>query len=180
MKKTKIAVLSLCLGLLIAVSLPVARAASRENQAKEILKELQLSAATVAGQTDELSLSIRDGNWSPETQAYRLETVKEEVNQMGREMSKLEQERGTLRLWEQQAIDRSLPLLQEIAANTESAITYFNANKSHLWAETYRGYVEDVRQDSEQISKTVKGYLKYAKLEDQKQRLQENLEMRAN
>jgi len=49
-----------------------------------------------------------------------------------------------------------------------------------LWAETYRGYVEDVRQDSEQISKTVKGYLKYAKLEDQKQRLQENLEMRAN
>jgi septal ring factor EnvC (AmiA/AmiB activator) len=151
-----------------------------ETQAKESLKEVEQAAATAADEADQLRQIIYSVTSSPETHSAQLEALKDEINQMGREISDLEAERESLTPWEQRAIDQTLPLLHDAAANTENAIEYFNNNKTHLWTEAYRGYADHVWQDSDQIAKSLKNYLKYAKVHDQERHLQESLRLGAN
>jgi hypothetical protein len=79
---------------------------------------------------------------------------------------------------EQQALDNILPLFRTVAANTESAIDYFNEHQEHLWTEANREYAYRVSQDSEQIAKILKNCLKYDKLLMQEKQVEEHI--RAN
>jgi hypothetical protein len=94
---------------------------------------------------------------------------------MGREIQTLEDERGTLSPWQVQAVDRSLPLLKEVAANTQQAISYFN-NNGHLWTAQYREYVKNIWSDSEQVSRNLKNYVALARVHNREQRLTQTIE----
>ena len=97
----------------------------------------------------------------------KLTALKGEVNRMSQEISSLRAQRESLSPWEQQALDEVLPLLQATAANTESAIEYFNENRDRLWTETYRDYADRVWKDSDQMAKILRNYLKSDRLLDQ-------------
>jgi hypothetical protein len=66
--------------------------------------------------------------------------------------------------WERHAVEKILPLFQEAAANTESAIDHFNEN--HLWIDGNRERAGRVSHDSEQIAEILKNCLKYDKLRE--------------
>jgi hypothetical protein len=172
--------------MLITLSLSVAQAVVRvptsisvadlakETLAKKTLQQVQASASAVATQADQLGM-ISDSKASSDSHLAKLTVLKAEVNRMGQEMSNLEAERESLVPWEQQAVDKVLRLLQATAANTDNAIAYFNENRHSLWTEAYRDYAHSVRQDSAQISKTLKDYLKYDKLREQEVRAEERI-----
>ena len=84
-------------------------------------------------------------------------------------------QRDSLSPWERRALDEVLPLLQATAANTESAIEYFNENRDHLWMETYRDYVDRVWQGSGQMAKILKNYLKSDRLTEQQVYVEERV-----
>jgi hypothetical protein len=84
-------------------------------------------------------------------------------------------ERESLAPWEQQAVETVLPLLQAATANTASAIEYFRETRGRLWTAAYRDCADRVWQDSEQIAKILKDYLKYDKLRAQEIRLEERI-----
>ena len=162
----------------ITLSLPVAQAGvgmpgtitvaelARETAARKTLTRAQASACAAADEADQLR-RIADPMFSPDSHRDKLTALKGKVNRMGQEISSLRAERESLAPWEQQAIDEILPLLQATAENTESAIEYFNAHGDRLWMETYRDYVDRIRQGSDQIAKILKNYLKYDRLRDQ-------------
>jgi hypothetical protein len=164
--------------ILITLSLPLAHAGvgmpgtitvadlAKETLAKKTLKRAQASAAVVAGEADELR-RVSNSMCSPEWHVDKLTALKGEVNRMGQEISSLRAERDSISPWEQQAVDEVLPLLQATAANTESAIEYFNENSDHLWMETYRDHADRVWRGSDQIAKILKIYLKSDRLPDQ-------------
>ena len=145
------------------------------DEARRTLEDLRVSAAAIEHDADQLARFASDPQVSVESHSQNLMDIKEEINKMGREMAVLDAEHDALPEWEQQAVSKALPLLKDSAANAESALEYLNANKSHLWTETYRGYADQVRQDSEQVAKTLTDYLKLARLEGQERRLQDNL-----
>jgi len=172
--------------MLITLSLPLAHAGvgmpgtitvadlARETLAKKTLKRAQASSAAVADQADQLK---RAANLmlSPDWHLDKLTALKDEVNRMSQEISTLRVERESLAPWEQQAVDEVLPLLQATAANTESAIEYFNENRPRLWMESYRDYADRVWQGSDQIAKILKNYLKCERLLDQEASVEERI-----
>jgi len=160
--------------LLIAASLSMAQVAN-PTAAKGTLKDLEESAFAATGEAEQLEQFIANQAYSPEAHFGKLMALKEEVNRMGRDAGSLEAERDSLAPWEQQALDKTLPLLKETAANTTNAIEYFNENRTHLWADPYRQYASHISRDAEQITKTLKDYLKYAKAHDQGLQLERSL-----
>ena len=174
--------LSITSALLIAFALSTAQADSLKagrmtvaGEAKETLQEIDASAFTVAEEAGQLRQFSANPQYGPEAHLDKLIAMKEEINRIGREIGSLEAERDALAPWEQQAIDKTLPLLKETAANTQNAIEYFNENRAHLWTVNYREYASVIWRDSEQIAKTLKDYLKYAKARDQEQQLEQRL-----
>jgi hypothetical protein len=170
--------ISITSAMLITLSLPLAHAGvgmpgtitvadlAKETLAKKTLKRAQASAAVVAGEADELR-RVSNSMCSPDWHVDKLTALKGEVNRMGEEVSSLRAERDSISPWEQQAVDDVLPLLQATAANTESAIEYFNENSDHLWMESYRDYADRVWEGSDQIAKILKNYLKSDRLTEQ-------------
>jgi hypothetical protein len=145
------------------------------DEAKRTLEDLQVSAASLENEADQLRMIVANPQLSPESHSHILMAMREEINRMGREIYNLDADREALPLWEQQAVNKALPLLKDTAANTENAIEYFNDNKDHLWAEAYRGYADRLWQDSEQMAKTLTNYLKLAKLQGQEQHLEDSI-----
>jgi chromosome condensin MukBEF complex kleisin-like MukF subunit len=147
------------------------------TEASGNLRDLEMTAAAVRDEADLLRVDISNTESDSEVHAERLMTLKDEVNRMGREVATLESERDSLAPWEQKAIDKTLPLLRDTAANTQKAIEYMDNNKTYLWNPQYRSYADRIWQDSQQIAKTLGEYRKYAKSHDQEQRLEQTLGM---
>jgi hypothetical protein len=154
---------------------PVLAGSTPEEKATEAISELQGQAAALADGADQFRLIIANNEGSRESHLLMLDTLKADINAMGREVQALEAERGTLSPWQVQALDGSLPRLKEVAANTEQAITYFN-NNGHLWTAQYREYIKNIWSDSEQISRNLKNYVALAKVHDREQRLTQTIE----
>ncbi len=178
--------MSITAAMLITLSLPLAQAAIRmptaitvddlakETLTKKALKQVQASATLLANEADQLRM-ITNAKCSPDLQLAQLTALKNEVNRMGREIGSITVERESLAPWEQRAVNQVEPLLQATAANTESAIKYFSENRDRLWTEAYRDYADRVWQDSEQIAKILKNFLKYDKLRDQEVQLEKRI-----
>lgn len=174
---------SIASAMLIALSLSTAQAAGGRGanlevpqEARETLKDIETSALQAETQADQLRTIITNQNLSWESHLSELNALKQEVNSMGKEMASLENERESLAPWEQQAVDKVLPLLKDTATNTTNAILYLNDNKVHLWSSPdYRAEADRIRQDSEQISKTLKDYLKFSKASNQERQLRGSL-----
>src|SRR6266566_1904170 len=162
---------SIASALLIASSFSMAQVAGAKidsvTAARETLKDIEESAFAATDEAEHLEQFIANPANSPETHFDKLMAIREDVNRMGRDIGSLEAERDSLAPWEQRALDKTLPLLKETAANTKNAIEYLNENRTHLWADNYREYANHISRDSEQITKTLKDYLKYAKAHDQ-------------
>ena len=174
--------LAVALPILATLSFPLAHAAGTTShsitvgdEAKRTLQEIQTSAVAVEDEADELRMIILRPESNPESSLFRLIFLKDEVNKMGKELSGLEAERQSLADWEQRAVDNTLPLLQATAADTQSAIEYYNANRSHLWMESSDGSADRIYEESKQIATTLRNYLKYDKLRNQEQRLNRDL-----
>jgi chromosome segregation ATPase len=170
---------SIITALLITLSISMAQGGVKIRDAasdgKESLSELQATAATVETDADELRSFISYARLNPESHLDRLMALKSEVNKMGREIGALEAERDSLPSWEQQAIDKILPLARETAANTQDAILFFNENRNYLWAAEYRDDADHIQQDSEKIAKTLKNYLQYDKTRYREEQLRRGL-----
>ena len=168
---------------LMALPLSHAQASPRKvvaitvsDEGVQTLQDLQASAAKLANDADQFKMMVNNPDLDSQSQEPRLAALREEINAMGREMHKLEAERDDLALWEKQAIDQTLPLLKDSAANTENAIKYFNDNRPHLWTSAeYRNYAGQVWKDSEQMAKDLKNNLELAKLRGEEQHLNNSL-----
>ena len=143
------------------------------DQAKTTLGQIEESAASAADEAYPLQ-QIGTG-LSPDSHQVYLMELKDDINRMGREISSLNAESGSLAPWEKQAIDKVEPLLRETAGNVQKAIEDFNQNRNDLWRADYRNSLADARQESAQIAKSLKDYLKYAKAHDQEQQLSGSL-----
>jgi hypothetical protein len=92
-----------------------------------------------------------------------LESVKEHVNNMGRIIDKLTATRSSGSELQEQAVDRILPLLKELAANTTAAINYLNQNKTRPIGEPYTQYLKENADTAHQLASTVSSLFEYEK-----------------
>jgi hypothetical protein len=129
-------------------------------QLAQVLDEARMEAGALARDADETESLIRnDVSW--QTHADALERVKEHVNNMARLIQKLESDRSSGSELQEQAVDRTLPLLRELAANTTSAINYLNQNKTRPLTDPYTQYLKDNAETAHQLASTVSSLYDY-------------------
>ncbi|QOY88800.1 hypothetical protein [Paludibaculum fermentans] len=171
------------IGSLVAIAQPSfggTTPASASQNPRVLLEEMRETASSTAEQADRLKMDASNAALSSDSHLSPLWALKDDVNTMNREISSLEAERDTLQPWEQQAIDKVMPMLREAATNTEDAIQFFNNNHNFLWSPQYRAYVANVKRDSDQITKTLKDYLKYEKVQHEEEQLRNTITPGAN
>ena len=152
----------------------------KETSDRASLAKLQASASSAERQADQLAQFLQNRNLSVDAHIGKLDAIKGEINKMGREAARLESDRASLPPLEQQAVDKTLPMLQQAAVNLTSAYSFIRENRDQLWSPAYRDYTNNILQESGQVAKTLGDYLKYAKLQDQELQLQHNLAVGGN
>ena len=161
---------------LVAVSFaPMQAASDPAAQARKTLRDMERSTAAVVDRADELNLYSRDMRYSPDADLSGWIAIKEDVNRVGRELASLQAERGSLAPWEQQAIDRTTPLMKQAAENADKAIRFFDQNRDHLWTKTYANYTGNLYQETKQADKTLREYLDLAKARNREEHLGHSL-----
>jgi hypothetical protein len=96
------------------------------------------------------SLLHNDVSW--ESHAAMLSRIKDHVNNTGRIVAKLQEEREEASPWQQQAIDRMVPMLKEIAANTSAAIEHLNQNHERPGTPDYAEYLQQNADTSHELA----------------------------
>ena len=155
-----VVILVTILSLLLPTRVFALRAES--DQLAQLLGEARIEAGQLAKDADETESLIRnDVSW--QTHAEMLESVKEHVNNMGRIIDKLTAARSSGSELQEQAVDRILPLLKELAANTTAAINYLNQNQSRPIGQPYTQYLKANAETAHQLASTVSSLFEYEK-----------------
>ena len=178
MKIPKIFATALCAGTLAALPVaafaaePQACTASRpaalsyhhnyQKEANDLLQDIRTQASQAQRQAADLRTFARTGQEDWQAHAFKLHHVRIEVNDMGKELCRLDVIRPALEPWQQNAIDRIAPHIQLVADNAQDAIVFLNAHESNMWQPTYRLYVRNLYRQAHQISHTVKNVESYA------------------
>ena len=146
----------------LSLPTPVFALRAESDQLAQLLGEARNEAAQLAKDADETESLIRnDVSW--QTHAEMLESVKEHVNNMGRIIDKLTATRSSGSELQEQAVDRILPLLKELAANTTAAINYLNQNQSRPIGQPYTQYLKANAETAHQLASTVSSLFEYEK-----------------
>lgn len=145
-------------------------------QARTMLEQVESLSGSLAVTADGLSMRAKS-QADPQSELDALNDIKDDVNQMGRDLRILEREQAELDKWESDAVDEIMPLMQNVAANTDKAIQTFQSDRNHLWATAFPAETAKVSDDAERVKELVDGHLKLAKVREQEQRLENKLDV---
>jgi hypothetical protein len=163
------------------IFLPSASAIQRKPPSGAVAAELDLAkqqSFELARDADEMTALLRDDvSW--QTHADMLNRIKNHVNNMGRIVAKLESEREEASPWQQQAIDRMIPLLKEIASNTTAAIEHLNQNHLRPVSEDYRDYLQENADTAHELADTISSFEQYGRTRAKLEKLQDKIEVTA-
>jgi hypothetical protein len=137
-----------------AASTPVA--GDREDtQTLELMKNLGFAANDAADQAAVLESAAFSTNTTWEVHAQRLQALKDDVNEMGRIVSRLEERRNALSAAGRDSLDHVTALLKEMAANSQTAIQFLNADQQNFWLASYKKNVGNLATESAQLANSV-------------------------
>ncbi len=162
--------------LLLSISGRATAVRDDSQQLTQVLGEARDEAAELARDADEMESLIRtDVSW--QAHAAMLDRIKDHVNNMARIVAKLTETRTSGSELQEQAVDRILPLLKDLAVNTTAAINYLNQNKSRPLTEPYNQYLLDNADTAHQLSSTVSSLFEYEKSMTKIAKLKNKLEL---
>jgi hypothetical protein len=164
--------------LLVSSSLAVPAASSNDENAEvtRLLADVRDKAAVLSKDADEMeSLTRSDVSW--QSHAVMLETIKEHINNLGRTTEKLNAERDSASDWQKQAIDRAMPLLKDLAANTTAAINHLSQNQLRPTSGSYTEYLKENAETAHELSDMISSFVRYGDTRAKLDRLEQRLEI---
>jgi hypothetical protein len=150
---------------------PKAKDDSPATQARVVFENVDAWSGSIANMAEQLQMFPKGDKDSP-TPFEWLYTMKNDVNNIGRELRSVEAERGSLDEWENKAFDEILPLMEEIAANTQKTILTYASDRNRLWATSFYEDAAKVFNEAQEVKGLLDGYLKLASVHQQEQRLE--------
>jgi len=138
----------------------VARSDSQElatllEQASDEANKLAIDAA------DSRALIVSDQNWL--THTLKLAKIKGHVDNMALIVDRLTKSQRSGSELQEQAVERILPLVKELQANTTAAMNYLNQNKDRPVSDAYTQYLEKNAQTARQLSDMISTLNDYEK-----------------
>ena len=156
----------LATGLFIGLtcSLCIERASAVQNaenaDVQDLLYQAREQAVGLDRDAEEMETFVRsDLDW--QTHAAYLEGVKEHINHLAAIIEKLQAERDKASPWQQQAIDRVIPLLHELATNTTNAINHLNQNQVRPVSGDYPTWLRENAETAHELATMISDTIQY-------------------
>ncbi len=149
------------------------------EQVSELLSQVKTHAFQLKEDAGTLESFTRNVSLSWQSHAVVLTRMKEDINEAGRDLAKLEEAKRSASPWQRTAIERILPLLKELAGNTEKAINYGNENQKSLFTEPYKDYLEANADLSSELASTISDFVDYGNTKERLDALERKLELPA-
>jgi len=134
------------------------------SEASQLLQEIRSASHSLTANTSRLLSFTHRVSW--QGHAGELALVREQVNDVGERIQRLQAIRHALEPWQQQAIDAITPAAVSVASGTEAAIQYLNENRNFLWAETYKGHLKTLSSGADLMKQTVALHLELASTQE--------------
>jgi dynactin complex subunit len=153
------------------------RANATTADVDQLFQDARTQAGLLARDTDTMeSFTHSDLSW--EAHADEVRMIKSHINKLGEMVSQLQAVRDDTDKRHQEAIDRILPSLQELASNTTAIIDHLNHNQSDLQDPSYQEYLKANVGLANNIFQVVSDTVTYDNTKDKIERLQEKLARR--
>lgn len=180
MNKYSTIVAGIALVFLVAASVlfaPAIQAADDNVPAvSDLLSEAKTQAVKLNDDADEMA-SFTRSELSWQSHAAAIDRIKEDVNAMNRQLTKLQEARDRALPWQKTAIDRMLPLMRELSFNTTAVIEHLNSHPRDLRADSYKDYLEANADAASRLASLIGDFVDYGKTKDRLERLSDSLEL---
>lgn len=150
--------------LTLALALPVVRANATSQASVDVTKSMNEAKATayqLSETADRLHSITQSGGHSWQSHSWYLESVREDVNQLGKILSQLEDLKPNATQTQQLAIDRMRPQLVQTANALTDAIELLNDRRHHAYFPEYREKVQTVSEQATSMHQSLDAVLDY-------------------
>jgi hypothetical protein len=134
------------------------------KEASELLNRIQVQAYAAKEDAEGLTTLTRFHQVSWQLESDHLARVKAHVNNMGKDLCRLQVIRRATLPWQQHEIDRITPMLKELAARTQVAIDQFKGHEQTYWATNLPTDWSEITAEASQLNNSVMRQVEYAKL----------------
>jgi hypothetical protein len=162
-------------GCLAAVTVLAAGEPAGSTDPLRLLKDLRAQAVDTRNTATDLQTSDWVANPDWEINATKLDELKGEINAMGRTLARLQETEDSAAPFERKAIEEAVPMLKEMAENTEAAIQYVNEHPTQLMLNSYRDHINKLADESIQPEKTLGPFIQFAKVHSKDNQLEKTL-----
>jgi len=139
------------------------------SDTKTMAFQLKEDAATMA------SFTYMTVSW--QSHAKAIDLVKEHVNALGRQETKLKDARAAASPWQKAAIDRITPFLNELEGYTPAIIEHLNKEPNRLTTPEYKDYLEANADYSADLATMIGDFVDYGRTKQRLERLTDKLEV---
>jgi hypothetical protein len=129
----------------------------------ERLDRFESAAAALQKQTDHYAASARNNTLHAQSHAYELNSAREQVNTLGRELSKLEELSPQGTELQQAAIREAKPELQAVADHVQSAIVMLNEDRRSRGTPAFKENVKGMNESANNLYSKVDAITDYEK-----------------
>lgn len=165
-------VLALLSGPFLAAQNPdSARVNDLLQQAKEHAAQANLNAEKLDGYTRSKL------GW--QSHAFELNRMRENVNDLGKDVADLTVARDEGSPWQREAVDDIDPLLRSMADHLDSMIQHLNDNQNRIHQQAYKDYARANYEFSEKMLRMIHDYVDYAEAKAKSAELEKKLEITA-
>jgi hypothetical protein len=156
-------ILLLCVAfLIVGARALVSSARGESHDLTQLLQDASDEAQQLAiDAQDTQALIATDKNWI--THALALAKIKGHLDNMSLIIDKLSKAQKSGSELQEQAVQRIIPLVKELSANTQAAIDYLNQNKDRPVSETYTEYLKKNAETARQLASVVEALFDYEK-----------------
>jgi hypothetical protein len=149
--------------------LPAASAAAAvrdgvvQQETNSIFKDIQLEAGQARYHAERLkSIVERADAVSWVSDVNQLDQIRLAVNDMSRQVSRLETIRQAAQPRQQKTIDRIATDVTLLADNTQDALAFGEAHRETLWVPTYQKYVDNLYTEARKLAQSVRSAVQHS------------------
>jgi hypothetical protein len=136
------------------------------EQASNLLNEMQAQALHVRRNAGRLQIQGSELDW--QVQGAMLDSAKHHINNIGKDLVRLDQMRSKLEPWQQSLVHKITPALHEMVYQTDAAIHGLNAhpNRTYLAMTQYPKYIDQIYKSANEMANTIGTVKQYAHAEE--------------
>ncbi len=146
------------------------------DESARIIKDVEERAYEVTDHAGTIRAASSVPAFSRDLHALELEAITEDVNQMGKELARLEAMQDNETTWERKTVARTKPLLKQVAASADEAIRYVREYPDSLAMQQYQKLAKNLYDQSTALWNSLHDSVKLANLREREIRLRKDLQ----